>query len=89
VAAGARSNDAGARQIVVENPYRDKPLEETLKKEGWDTAAIQSAAGERPFGGYAFAALAATALQGAWGGFIYQPSTRTSIRRPTCSFLAS
>jgi uncharacterized protein (DUF362 family) len=68
-------SDAGARRIVVvENPYWDRPFEETLRKEGWDVAAIQSAGANRvtfedtrnrgSFPSY-------SRFKVPWGGFIY------------------
>ena len=68
-------SDAGARRIVVvENPYWDRPFEETLRKEGWDVAAIQSAGANRvtfedtrnrgSFPAY-------SRFKVPWGGFIY------------------
>ena len=71
----AALSDAGARRIVVvENPYWDRPFEETLRKEGWDVAAIQSAGANR-------VSFEDTRNRGAfpaysrfkvpWGGFIY------------------
>lgn len=68
-------HDAGARRIVVvENPYWDKPFEKTLKEEGWDTAAIRSAGGQKvlfedtrfrgPWPAY-------SRFKVPWGGFIY------------------
>ena len=67
--------DAGAKQIVVvENTYWDRTFEETLKKEGWDQEAIQSAGRHKvvfedtrhrgSWPGY-------SRFKVPWGGFVY------------------
>ncbi len=68
-------HDAGARRIVVvENPYWDKPFEKTLKQEGWDTAAIRSAGGQKVLfedTRYRGRWPAYSRFKVPWGGFIY------------------